>query len=959
MSIDPTIVASLPMAFEVEHVSPADSDALPNPMLAQPNSASAPPSLSHSLTDPLPDFSNLADQNAPMHVPSSSNLAPAAFIEPTALDPIFPSSASSTSTFISDFNSPTFPVSTPVENGMAVKLPTSAAISSPLNSVTIHGTAFGTASSFQSALDSSSAFTSKQSSTGILAAPPVALPVILPSSAHILPLTLEALKIKSDETALAIGRNILDEVVQSASAAADLCSAGRVQPEKIVDIVDHIIMPKLAKFKELTIGDAAPSPAASMYMSSNGASDYPTPGSLPAMSEASDSFPLNHQLPALHPQVVESPHDLNRKRCVPDIADERRVKQLKTEPQDDTSVSSSANGYPTDTEMLSMHGMQSPPDSRQATPAPEFIFNPLKPVANYPPAANESAHSPNPGANSMPKFPPLRSAWSESVVSTRHSHSMSTGSISVPSSARATETAFSHRPLQPPVVPGRMTRSGSIGEGFSHPFTFSYAQSAHQPGQWRSAAHPTSTSTSSHSPEEDGGDEYDDEDSPGGATHSQSSTSSDVPQEYRSEVDRIFFEYLNKTCSNLDATDSKGESIHQTLMAKKMQRLDESPDFRPFKFRIQAFTNAFLDELAKQGYPEEKIPMKKIRNYLWRHPYIQRYNEDGRKAKSKGNHIWNVEARKAGDGRWEFRPFHRKLAGPFPGVAYCGLRWHWKPRIWDPQASWQNIPVFYSSPILPSWLSWKGDELSGVPPPDAQNCDITVIAKFILDGQENQISHTFHINIAPRSAVDPAWASRASPEVNLPRVSSEPMLSQLASKSRLSENASELTPARVVEVLQNVATRVAQQKAEISFTPHHTMGNLNHLAKQKHAVEHSLAAYDLALIGPTAPETHRLAVAAQSVVVEAAQHAIAPRAAAAGITPTPHLAIANASIWEMTDLTQEALAVAVSMQGNASNDLAVIETTSNILANAPKPTSLVRSSSYVSLPSSAPVSTLV
>lgn len=67
-------------------------------------------------------------------------------------------------------------------------------------------------------------------------------------------------------------------------------------------------------------------------------------------------------------------------------------------------------------------------------------------------------------------------------------------------------------------------------------------------------------------------------------------------------------------------------------MAKKMQRLDESPDFRPFKFRIQAFTNAFLEEvcgcvyrrrnymkiissiqLALQGYPEETIAMKKVR----------------------------------------------------------------------------------------------------------------------------------------------------------------------------------------------------------------------------------------------------------------------------------------------------------------------------------------------------------
>jgi hypothetical protein len=48
----------------------------------------------------------------------------------------------------------------------------------------------------------------------------------------------------------------------------------------------------------------------------------------------------------------------------------------------------------------------------------------------------------------------------------------------------------------------------------------------------------------------------------------------------------------------VEATDAKGEPIHQTLMAKKMQRLDESPDFRPFKFRIQAFTNAFLEEVS-------------------------------------------------------------------------------------------------------------------------------------------------------------------------------------------------------------------------------------------------------------------------------------------------------------------------------------------------------------------------
>jgi hypothetical protein len=56
--------------------------------------------------------------------------------------------------------------------------------------------------------------------------------------------------------------------------------------------------------------------------------------------------------------------------------------------------------------------------------------------------------------------------------------------------------------------------------------------------------------------------------------------------------------FLNHGSHIVDATDSKGEPIHQTLMAKKMQRLDESPDFRPFKFRIQAFTLAFLEEVS-------------------------------------------------------------------------------------------------------------------------------------------------------------------------------------------------------------------------------------------------------------------------------------------------------------------------------------------------------------------------
>lgn len=48
----------------------------------------------------------------------------------------------------------------------------------------------------------------------------------------------------------------------------------------------------------------------------------------------------------------------------------------------------------------------------------------------------------------------------------------------------------------------------------------------------------------------------------------------------------------------MEMVDAKGEKLHQVLMPKKMQRLDESQDYRPFKFRIQAFTNAFADEVS-------------------------------------------------------------------------------------------------------------------------------------------------------------------------------------------------------------------------------------------------------------------------------------------------------------------------------------------------------------------------
>lgn len=434
----------------------------------------------------------------------------------------------------------------------------------------------------------------------------------------------------------------------------------------------------------------------------------------------------------------------------------------------------------------------------------------------------------------------------------------------------------------------------------------------------------------------------------------------EVPQEYRAEVDRIFFEFLNSICSNLDATDAKGEPIHQTLMAKKMQRLDESPDFRPFKFRIQAFTNAFLEELAKQGYPEEKIPMKKIRNYLWNQPYISRFNEEGKKTKSKGNHIWNIDAKKTPDGRWTFRPFHRRVAGSPPSVAYVGLRWFWAPRIWDPQAPRTNLNVTYSSPSLPSWLTWEGDALQGTPPPDAESCDITVEARFVQDGVEEKLSQTFHLNVAPVSTLDTAFSGSRrgslSGDAHKPRrVSVDHSITPPRS---LRTSGAALVPpppvathdAQVMQVLTTAAQRVAQvaqsqviASNDIATDPR---PGLQALAKQQHVLTVTAQAFDQEVTGQVTGQcmdgsvqaSTVLAAAAQQVVFQAARQVAADRSAvaasqiSAGLPPP-----AAVTVNEVSVATQSAVAQAVEITGPLSSEVDVLITASSLLQQQIRP----------------------
>jgi hypothetical protein len=200
-----------------------------------------------------------------------------------------------------------------------------------------------------------------------------------------------------------------------------------------------------------------------------------------------------------------------------------------------------------------------------------------------------------------------------------------------------------------------------------------------------------------------------------------------------------------------------------------------------------------------------------VRYYLWHQQYISRYNEDGKKTKSKGNHIWSIDAKKMIDGAWTFRPFHRRLTGAPATVAYIGLRWSWTPKVWDPQTPRPNIPVDFSSPALPSWLSWKDETLSGTPPPDAESCDITVEARvslalslarmgsmtlihpwqYNIDGEDEILKNTIHLTVAPTSALEGSGSSRRPSLTALPsdigdprRIASDSMVTQSTAPSR-------------------------------------------------------------------------------------------------------------------------------------------------------------------------------
>jgi hypothetical protein len=249
-------------------------------------------------------------------------------------------------------------------------------------------------------------------------------------------------------------------------------------------------------------------------------------------------FPLDIQ------PSQRTPSD-SRKRCFSGFDGQRPLKSLKSEPQDDIPICNHEMYASVLPKVPTFHDLQ----SLQTAQASPFIFNPVKQYARpqYP-------ESPPSDKGQSPAFPPFRTAWSESVVPTRHSHSLSTGSITVPSSRSSADVSAKATPV--PGVNGRMARSGSISGTFTHPFTFPYTQpfvevpvwpgsrtesetasfdtSSLASSQWTppssapsssvsQASWDASVGTHSHtSPAEDEGDDvddYDEEESPGSGNY--------------------------------------------------------------------------------------------------------------------------------------------------------------------------------------------------------------------------------------------------------------------------------------------------------------------------------------------------------------------------------------------------------------------------------------------------------
>lgn len=181
----------------------------------------------------------------------------------------------------------------------------------------------------------------------------------------------------------------------------------------------------------------------------------------------------------------------------------------------------------------------------------------------------------------------------------------------------------------------------------------------------------------------------------------QTSGESPFPPSLLPQLDALFLAFLQKVVSDETITDGRGEALHHPLPPRKQQKVHQLPltSWRPFKLRIQAFTSAFQEELARtlavnMNLARHEVSIKRVREYLWTKDLIARYNPSGRKAKSRGSHVWCVEARRRTDdpnAEWEFSHWQRKIQVVRETlVVQWGQVLRLPLKVWDPQVQYEG-----------------------------------------------------------------------------------------------------------------------------------------------------------------------------------------------------------------------------------------------------------------------------
>lgn len=230
----------------------------------------------------------------------------------------------------------------------------------------------------------------------------------------------------------------------------------------------------------------------------------------------------------------------------------------------------------------------------------------------------------------------------------------------------------------------------------------------------------------------------------------------------------ILKDFIRYTLDNPNIRDPKGDHVHHIHLSPQRyakRQLISFSEFRITRIRIRAFTMAFQAHLLTIIHSENKgmnlkdVNLRRIRDILTIQNFMSKHNVSGRKAKSKGSHVWIINARPneppKSDGtvrNWEIIPWQRRIM-PSDRESLSAKRsqpYSFKPQIWDPNLNEVNAKYIFNN-NLPSFLQWneKYQTIQGFIPEDFpdDSFTISITATYYIIGVGQVVNNFFKITI--------------------------------------------------------------------------------------------------------------------------------------------------------------------------------------------------------------------